>query len=147
MQRYMATQLILALLSLLMLMIGGAVAEASGEVVVIVHPDNRSEITKEDIKAIFLGKTKSFADGRPATPISMSSDEPETLYFIENVLEKSRSQYRNYWAKKIFTNRGKPPQVETKERIIERVSTDPNMIGVVTIESAVTGSVRVVQTY
>ncbi|WP_205623836.1 hypothetical protein [Pseudoalteromonas rubra] len=45
------------------------------EVVVIVHPSNDSSFDKDEIKKIFLGKTKSFSNGRNAILISASADD------------------------------------------------------------------------
>jgi ABC-type phosphate transport system substrate-binding protein len=114
---------------------------------VIVHPSNANAIDAGDIKKIFTGKAKSFADGSKALPITQADGNPATDEFNQNVLNKSSSQLKAYWSKLVFTGKGTPPEEAANDaEVVSLVSKNPNLIGFVTKGSA-DGSVKVVQSF
>ncbi|AZZ98080.1 phosphate ABC transporter substrate-binding protein [Pseudoalteromonas sp. R3] len=114
------------------------------EVVVIVHPSNDSSFDQGEIKKIFLGKTKSFSNGRNAILISASADDPATDEFNEKVIGRSSSQVKAYWSKILFTGKGTPPQeMSSAQEVISTVASNPDAIGYIDA-SAATDSVKVV---
>ncbi|MEC8327517.1 MAG: phosphate ABC transporter substrate-binding protein [Pseudomonadota bacterium] len=119
----------------------------SAAVDVIVHPSNANAIDAGDIKKIFTGKAKSFADGSKALPITQADGNPATDEFNQNVLNKSSSQLKAYWSKLVFTGKGTPPEEAANDaEVVSLVSKNPNLIGFVTKGSA-DGSVKVVQSF
>ncbi|MCF6457351.1 phosphate ABC transporter substrate-binding protein [Pseudoalteromonas sp. MMG024] len=119
----------------------------SAAVDVIVHPSNANAIEAGDIKKIFTGKAKSFADGSKALPITQADGNPITDEFNQNVLNKSSSQLKAYWSKLVFTGKGTPPEEAANDaEVVSLVSKNPNLIGFVTKGSA-DGSVKVVQSF
>lgn len=119
----------------------------SAAVDVIVHPSNANAIDAGEIKKIFTGKTKSFADGSKALPITQADGNPVTDEFNQNVLSKSSSQLKAYWSKLVFTGKGTPPKEAANDaEVVSLVASNPNLIGFVTQGSA-DGSVKVVQSF
>jgi ABC-type phosphate transport system substrate-binding protein len=119
----------------------------SAAVDVVVHPSNANAIDASDIKKIFTGKAKSFADGSKALPITQADGNPVTDEFNQNVLSKSSSQLKAYWSKLVFTGKGTPPEEAANDaEVINLVSKNPNLIGFVSQGSA-DGSVKVVQSF
>ena len=119
----------------------------NAEIVVIVHPQNQSTFDTSDIKKIFLGKAKKFANGVDATPFNMESSVPAAEQFTTKVIGKSISQLNAYWSKKIFTGKGTPPKaLQSYEEALKEVASNPNAIAYVD-KSAVTSDVKVVATF
>ncbi|MBD1583514.1 substrate-binding domain-containing protein [Pseudoalteromonas sp. S16_S37] len=123
------------------------VSSAFAEVAIVVHPSNTSTFDQETIKKIFLGKAKSFSNGRAAILISSSSGDPVTDEFNTKVIGKSSSQVKAYWSKILFTGKGTPPQeMDSASDIISAVSSNPDAIGYVDAGAA-TDAVKVVATF
>lgn len=121
--------------------------QAVAEVAIVVHPSNNSSFDQSTIKKIFLGKTKSFSNGRSAILLSASPKDPVTEEFNEKVIGKSSNQVNAYWSKMIFTGKGTPPQeMSSTSEIISAISANPDAIGYVDA-SAVTSAVKVVATF
>ena len=120
---------------------------AQAAVDVVVHPSNANAIDAGAIKKIFTGKSKSFADGSKALPITQSDGSSATDEFNQKVLNKSSSQLKAYWSKLVFTGKGIPPKdVASDADVLKLISTNPNMIGYVDVGS-VNNSVKVVATF
>ncbi len=121
--------------------------QAVAGVAIVVHPSNNSSFDKSTIKKIFLGKTKSFSNGRAAILISASSKDPVTDEFNKSVIGKSSNQVNAYWSKMIFTGKGTPPQeMASNGEIISAVSANPDAIAYIDAAAA-TDAVKVVATF
>ncbi len=116
---------------------------AFAEVAVIVHPSNANALDEAAVSKIFLGREKSFADGKSVVPLSLAENSPASTAFNDAVLKKSSSQLKAYWSKLVFTGKGTPPkEVATDEEMIKLVATNPSVIGYVDA-SKVDASVKV----
>lgn len=116
---------------------------AFAEVAVIVHPSNANALDEAAVSKIFLGREKSFADGKSVVPLSLVESSPASTAFNDAVLKKSSSQLKAYWSKLVFTGKGTPPkEIATDEEMIKLVATNPSVIGYVDA-SKVDGSVKV----
>ncbi|MDN3378110.1 MULTISPECIES: phosphate ABC transporter substrate-binding protein [unclassified Pseudoalteromonas] len=113
------------------------------EVAVIVNPANANQIDANTIKKIYLGKSKSFADGMKVNPVNQDSNSVADE-FNDKVVGKSGSQLNAYWSKLIFTGKGTPPEkLSNDQAVIDFVSNNKDGIGY--IDSAkVTDSVKVI---
>lgn len=121
--------------------------QAVAEVAIVVHPSNTSTFDKSSIKRIFLGKTKSFSNGRSAILLSASPKSSATEEFNDKVIGKSSNQVNAYWSKMIFTGKGTPPQeMASTDAIISAISANPDAIGYLDA-SAATDAVKVVATF
>lgn len=89
----------------------------ASRLIVISAKENVENINLDDVSRIFLGKVTQYPSGRTVTPITPDPKDPSYELFAKVVLKKNISQMRAYWAKKIFTGKGRPPQVvaTTKE--------------------------------
>jgi len=120
---------------------------ATAEVVIVVHPSNTSTFDKSTIKKIFLGKKKSFSNGRPTILLSSPPSSTATEEFNKKVIGKSSNQVNAYWSKMIFTGKGTPPQeMPSTNDIISVIAANPDAIGYIDA-SAVTDAVKIVATF
>ncbi len=118
---------------------------ALADIAVVVHPSNNSAVTQDFVSSVYLGKTKSFEDGKQIVPVNQSGTTMEED-FNKKVLNKSSSQMKAYWSKLVFTGKGTPPKdVKSDADVVSLVSENPATIGYVD-SSAVTDKVKVVFT-
>lgn len=116
---------------------------AFAEVAVIVHPSNNNALDEATVAKIFLGREKSFADGKSVVPVSLGESAAASTAFNDTVLKKSSSQLKAYWSKLVFTGKGTPPkEITSDEEMIKLVATNPSLIGYVDA-SKVDASVKV----
>ncbi|PHI38690.1 phosphate ABC transporter substrate-binding protein [Pseudoalteromonas sp. GCY] len=114
---------------------------------VIVNPANTSTLDENEIKQIFIGKSKSFSDGSKALPITQADGSAVTDEFNEKVLNKSSSQLKAYWSKLVFTGKGTPPKEAADDaEVLKLVASNPNLIGFVS-SGAADSSVKVVKSF
>ena len=111
------------------------VQSESSDIAVIVHKDNTDELTIEQVSKIFLDKENYFPSGEKAVPIGLDEEE-ERVVFYKKCTNKSADQVHAYWARRIFTGKGAPPEtVLDDEEMLDLVSENPNLIGYVRTES------------
>lgn len=129
------SRLVRALRLLLVLLAGLApaalpAAEPDGGLVVIGHPDLRvKSIDGEEIRRLFLGKSRTLPNGARA---ELASYGPETSFFNERVLDLSDAQVATIWSRLRFSGRTPPPQVfDSAEAVVDFVADTPNAIAYV----------------
>jgi ABC-type phosphate transport system substrate-binding protein len=121
--------------------------QAIADVAIVVHPSNDSSFNKSTIKKIFLGKSKSFSNGRVAILLSSPPKNATTEEFNKKVVGKSSNQINAYWSKMIFTGKGTPPQkMASDSEIVSAVASNPDAIGYIDAAAA-TDAVKVVATF
>jgi hypothetical protein len=79
-------------------------------VVVVSRASSVTALTADQISRIYLGKTRTFPDGNPATPLDMPERSHIRDEFYAAVVEKSPAQLKAYWVQLIFSGLGKPPR-------------------------------------
>ncbi len=138
MKTYVSSLMLMAVLTFT-----ATVAQAE-EVVLIVNPANPlTEMTLENVKKIYLGKSKFFPGGGKVIP----ADQPEkTLVreiFYDVMIDKSPAKLRAYWSKRIFTGKGTPPIVKKgDEEMLAWVAEQPMALGYV-FRKSVDDSVKI----
>lgn len=122
-------------------------ATAISDVAVIVNPDSRvSSLSKNDIKALFLGKKATFPNGNEALAVDQEDGSAPKAVFLKDVVNKNSSQLAAYWSQLIFSGKGTPPKTLKDDAAVkDYVASTPGAIGYVD-SSAVDGSVTVVYT-
>ena len=115
--------------------------QADTPFVVITHPSNEvSSMTRAELSAIFMRRTKSWRDGteiRPVEPFSRSLRER----FSRAIHGKSVAYVTRYWHRVIFAGRGVPPEeLPSDAAVVEYVRTHRGAIGYV--ETAPGGGVK-----
>lgn len=121
--------------------------QAHADYVVIVNPDNYATISNADIENLYLAKTKTFPDGSLAIPLNQDEALPIRSAFDNNVVGKTDSQMKSYWAKLVFTGKAVPiKQLASDQEILELVAKNPSTIGYIDA-SSVDSSVKVVSQF
>ncbi|TMN45661.1 phosphate ABC transporter substrate-binding protein [Pseudoalteromonas sp. S2755] len=119
---------------------------ALADIAVIVNSANASAVDDGTIKKLFLGKSKSFADGRSATPVNQDGNAVFDE-FNDKVIGKSSSQLNAHWSKLVFTGKGTPPKkLDSDQAVIDFVSSNAGAIGYIDA-SKVTDAVKVIGKY
>ncbi len=133
---------------LLLLIMGTPNLAIAEDIAIIVHASNKQSIQLDDIVRIFLGKQPRSTDGSgEIVPIQLPDDDPLYRAFAERILKKSTSQLNAYWAKRIFTGKGKPPEnAESRKDAKSKISQNPNFLGYIDAES-VDSSVHTIITF
>jgi ABC-type phosphate transport system substrate-binding protein len=116
----------------------------AADVVLIANEDIPvRELSRNEVKNIFLSKTRT-VDNIRVKPVIMRKNDL-TDQFLKNSVGKTFSQFSNYYKKRIFTGRGKPPKRAASETdMLIYVSSTSGAIGYVS-RDMVTDSVRIIQ--
>ncbi len=94
-----------------------------------------SEISKEDIQNIYLGKKKNWDNGMKIM-VATLGDGAVTDKFLKDYVKKNSNTFDTYWKKQIFTGGGKPPVKFDKEKdLVEYVSSNKGALGYVSSQS------------
>lgn len=117
--------------------------QVQASVAVIIHPDNPNTLDERQLRNIYLGKSRTFPDGRDVTLLDLQPGETARDVFIQNVLRRSEANLSAYWARMLFSARGRPPQeLAGVSAVKQKVSSDPSAIGYINADD-VDDSVRV----
>jgi ABC-type phosphate transport system substrate-binding protein len=108
------------------------------ELAVIVHPGNSLQaISKDELKRIYLGKSKEFPNGLLIAALDQDKESEEKKEFYKKVVGKSLSQVSAYWSRLIFTGKGVPPRVLLNDEEVKKwVASHPESIAYINAESA-----------
>lgn len=121
-------------------------ATSFASVVVVVHPSNTADISRDDINRLYTGRASSFPGGSQAVPINLVDSNSARNNFDDKVLGRSSSQIKAHWSKLVFTGKGSPPkEVNNDAEVLDLVANNPNIIGYVS-KGADTSNVRTVLT-
>jgi len=83
-------------------------ASAQADLAVIAHPKNNIDrMTPQQVQDIFLGRTRTFPNGRFALPIDQYS--PSRAAFYQRLTGRPVEQINAYWARIVFTGQASPP--------------------------------------
>lgn len=117
---------------------------ADAAVVVIGSPDIEvPSLSDKTVRNLYLGKTVQLDNGVRVEVIDLPSGNSVRGEFYDKVVGKDTTQVKAYWAKRIFTGKGSPPDTKLDERaVIKWVSEAPGRIGYVSPE-AVNDTVRI----
>ncbi|MFH2066124.1 MAG: substrate-binding domain-containing protein [Pseudomonadota bacterium] len=97
----------------------------------------QESLNKEELQNIFLGKMAKWSDNTSIYFVTSETDAHED--FLKMYINRSSSQFRNYWRKMVFTGKGqKPKAFKTDEELIQFVSETSGAIGYVGSDAALT---------
>ncbi len=82
---------------------------AQSFVVVAGETSPLSSMSKYDISNVYLDKTREVS-GIAIEPLDLKEWTSVKNDFYRDVIKKNASQLNAYWARKLFTGRGKPPR-------------------------------------
>jgi hypothetical protein len=117
------------------------------DLALIVHPSTAIKtISTIDAKALYLGYTNKTSSGEQVIPLEYPEAAKIREEFHKAVTGKNSGQLRAYWARKIFTGEGAPPEaVDDAAKMLKIISDSPGYTGYINKELVPTdGSVRVI---
>jgi ABC-type phosphate transport system substrate-binding protein len=115
----------------------------NAEVAVIVHPSNSTaSLSVDEVKDIFLGKTKKFSNGSKIIVTDHQSGSVKDE-FLDKVIQKNANQFKAYWSRLIFTGKGRAPVNVDDSSVVGKVGSNADYIGYVE-PSKVSDAVKVV---
>jgi len=82
---------------------------AQADVAVVVHAKNAvAALSPKEVQDIFLGRKRTFPDGRFALPVDQSS--PLRAEFYQILTARPLEQINAYWARLLFSGQASPPR-------------------------------------
>ena len=116
-------------------------------IVVIVHPSNPlKDVSKDEIKRLFLAKTDGIQKVK-LKPIAQNSSQSIRVVFDEDILGKTPSKAKAYWSRLVFTAAGMPPpELGSNGTTVQWVSENPDAIAYVE-ESSLNDTVKVLKKF
>lgn len=117
---------------LLLLLTGGYSSLAVAEDWILVTGLNSefSEISQEDIRRVFLGKKITTHEGTRVQVYDNKSPELRANFYQKS-LHLSIVQLRAYWAKRVFTGKGRPPKQLSTPELLEKLQQEKNVLSYV----------------
>ncbi|GLQ32424.1 phosphate ABC transporter substrate-binding protein [Litoribrevibacter albus] len=102
----------------------------AGTSVIINAADAGAGLSQGDAKNVYLGKKKSLPSGAKAIPVDQAAESAIREGFLSTIVGKSESQYKSFWAKKVFTGKGKPPEEKADDAAVKAfVASTPGAVG------------------
>jgi len=99
-------------------------------IAIITHPSVSSELSVEQVRRIYMGRTNQLPDGSKVVPLVIDHADPAYTRFANKVMRRSPKQLKSYWAKRLFTGKSKPPQAVSSFALLKQlVASDPKFIG------------------
>jgi ABC-type phosphate transport system substrate-binding protein len=124
----------------------GLSASAADIVVIASASSGVSQLSKDQVSNLFLGKSTALPSGGKAILIDQPDSSPMRDAFYSKVTGKSASQVKSTWAKLSFTGKGTPPNEGSgNDDIKKQIAGNPNMLGYLD-KTALDSSVKVVFT-
>lgn len=113
---------------LVALMLGTSLAQA--EVVVIGNPAGPDSISLDQVRDIYLNRSKALPGGQRAVPYELAEGNATRDAFHDAVTGRSNAQLKAFWSQQVFTGKGRPPQeVGTEAAMKSSVASTPGSIG------------------
>jgi ABC-type phosphate transport system substrate-binding protein len=111
-------------------------APLQAEVLVIGSPAcGVNSLTTEQVEDIFMGRSRSFPNGKPAQALDQSGAVRRDFY--QRLLDRSIEQIDAYWARIVFTGKESPPkQLPDNQTVLNEVKRNESAIGYVLLDQA-----------
>ncbi len=118
---------------------------AQAEVIIVASKTaSFNSLSKDDISAVYHGKTKKLADGKLLKALDQD-DNATRAQFLKTYLAQSGTQYNTYWSRITFTGKGLPPENARNDAgVIDALQSKPDAIGYIDSNS-LTNSVKQIQ--
>jgi hypothetical protein len=112
---------------------------------VIVHPDRRDRLDRDDVARIFLARRRFWDDGAPIVPLNLPAGTALRERFSREVLHEQSRDLQRHWNEAYFHGVLPPPVLSSPLAVKRYVAADRNAIGYVP-SSDVDDTIRVVLT-
>ena len=135
----------LRLIGVLVMLAAPAARAGEAAFRVIVHRDNlTTSITRAELSAIYMKRTRSWGDGREIVPVDQPVSSPVRERFSRSILGKNVAYVTRYWQRLIFSGRGIPPrQLQNDAAVLELVKNSRDAIGYIARETPPGDGVKV----
>ncbi|WP_064026055.1 MULTISPECIES: hypothetical protein [Methylomonas] len=102
---------------------------AQAELAVIAHINNNIDsLTAQQVQDIFMGRVRTFPNGKFALPMDQSSSLRAEFY--EKLTGRPVEQINAYWARIMFTGQASPPQqLPDDKAVMQTVRENEGAIG------------------
>jgi ABC-type phosphate transport system substrate-binding protein len=113
---------------------------------VVVHPSNPvTSLTRAELSALYMKRTRSWPDGREIVPVDRQSTSRVRERFSRIVHGKSVAYVTRYWQRLIFSGRAVPPrELRSDAAVLDFVRGNAEAIGYVDAGTAVGDGVKVI---
>ena len=116
------------------LLVAGAAAiaaPASADFYLVVNSGNPQRVlTKKEAVDLFMGRSRSFANGEFAQVFDLPRDHPRRAAFYRTLTGMSPAVVNSYWSRLMFSGQNMPPQPLADETtMIDVVKGNPNALG------------------
>ncbi|WP_372964263.1 phosphate ABC transporter substrate-binding protein [Marinobacter sp.] len=119
---------------------------ALAEVVVIGHPAGPDSISVNQVRDLYLNRSKALPDGQSAKPFELPEGNAARAEFHSKVTGRNDAQLKAFWSQQVFTGRGQPPEEASNAAAMKaQVSSMPGSIGYID-SSDVDSSIKVILT-
>ncbi len=119
------------------ILIGTALIHAAGviasDVIVVANPKvAESSLSRDQLKAIFLGQMTVWPGGAPIEFVTLKESSDVHEAFLKTYLGRSTLQFNQYWKKQLFSGRSMmPKQFDSERKLLEYVSSTEGTVGYV----------------
>ncbi|MBV1879812.1 MAG: hypothetical protein KUG79_19370 [Pseudomonadales bacterium] len=130
---------------ILVAVIGNAAKLFAEEIVVVVNLDNSIDnITKKELRAIFMAQSFNFSDGTLATVVNLAYKHQLRDEFYARVTGYSAKKVKQRWSAATFSGRAEfPEEFDTAKEVIRWIKQNSHSVGYIDAAS-VTDDVKVV---
>ena len=120
----------------------------STEFVVVVNKNNTiNALSKREVIDIYMGRYSTFPDGEISKPLDLPAKSAFKNDFYLKLVNKDEQQINAYWARLLFSGRGKPPTPSASlEDALKTIASSQYAIGYIPL-SHITDTVKVVYTF
>jgi ABC-type phosphate transport system substrate-binding protein len=122
---------VLARIALVVALGASACAPVRASTIAVVSAKSPiASLSKEQLANVFLGRVTQLPGGISVMPIDQAEGSASRDEFYLAFVGKSAPQMKAFWARLIFTGRGRPPRtVKTTAELIAALRGNPNAIG------------------
>lgn len=106
-------------------------AYAATDLVIVANPASGIErLSREEVTALYMGRSKKLPSGITALPIDQAASNPAKAKFYGEIINKGLPEVNSYWARLIFSGQGSPPrQADNSTEVLEIVGSNRGAIG------------------
>ncbi len=123
-------------IGLLLVLCLSAGARSATDLAVVTRKDTPIHaLTRQQVADLFLGRRRISVQGQPLMPIDLS-DPTLRQDFYKRTAEMSVLRVNAYWARLVFSGKGRPPPKLSPDQATMRVQSRPNTITYLPLEKA-----------
>ena len=100
-----------------------------GQVIVANHSVKATEISKSEVRAIFLGESNALKDGSHVVPVLLKTGQVHEE-FLKEYIGKNPTSFLAGWRTIMFSGRGTiPASFDTESALLDYIASNPGAIG------------------